>query len=319
MVDSFMEKFDLAVAWTWPPDAEFVGLIEAAAHIRGASLLRIEANNVRQVLHDLEVGGIRIRRILDRASDENEAFVPLARWVQLHASAEDPSAPRPINSHELMMRAADKATMHLEFLSAGLSVPHTYILPPAASHPTAMLPAAELVRLGVPFVVKPANTTGGGNGVVMGVKTAAEVTVLQRTHPGDKYLVQELIKPAYLGDYRAWFRVFFVCGETQLCWWDDQTHAYEEVSPDDERFFGLDVLRSVTSTIAGVCGLDFFSTELAQKQDGRVVAVDYVNEMCDMRLQSTVPNGVPAPVVRRVAERLVAVSLMENTPQGVSP
>ncbi len=319
MVNSSMETFDLAVAWTWPPDAEFVSLIEMAAHTRGASLLRIEARNVRQVLHALEVGAIRIRRFLDRASDEDEMFAPLARWVQLHASAEDPFAPRPINSHELMVRAADKATMHLEFLSAGLSVPHTYILPPAASHPSTKLPTEELRRLGVPFVVKPANTTGGGNGVVVGVKTAAEVAVLQRTHPGDKYLVQELIRPAYLGDNRAWFRVFYVCGDTHLCWWDDQTHAYEEVSQDDERLFGLDVLRSIAGTIARICGLDFFSTELAQTQDGRFVAVDYVNEMVDMRLQSTVPNGVPASVVRRVAERLVAVSVTGNTLQGVSP
>lgn len=314
-----MESFDLAVAWTWPPDAEFVGLIEAAAHEQRVSFLRIEARNVRQIQHALEVGGVRVRRILDRASDENDAFAPLARWIQSHASAEDPSAPRPINSHELMLRAADKATMHLEFLSAGLSVPHSVILPPAASHPGAVLPAEEFDRLGVPFVVKPANTTGGGNGVVLDVRTAAEVAVLQRTHPGDKYLVQELIRPAYLGDYRAWFRVFYVCGDTHLCWWDDRTHVYEEVSPDDERFFGLDVLRRTTMTIAGICGLDFFSTELVQTQDGRVVAVDYVNEMCDMRLQTTVPTGVPSPVVRRIAGQLVKSSVTGNTPQGVSP
>lgn len=314
-----MESFDLAVAWTWPPDAEFVGLIEEAALAHKASILRIEAHNVRQILHALEVGGIRIRRILDRASDESDVFVPLARWVQSHANAEDPSAPRPINTHELMLRAADKATMHLEFLSAGLSVPHTYIFPPAASHPDAMMPPEELHQLGVPFVVKPANTTGGGNGVVVGVRSTDEVRELRRTHPGDKYLVQELIRPAYLGDYRAWFRVFFVCGDTHLCWWDDRTHVYEEVSDDDERFFGLDVLREVTRNIAAICGLEFFSTELAQTQDGRVVAVDYVNEMCDMRPQSTVPNGVPLHVVRRVAERLVRVSVTGNTPQGVSP
>jgi len=315
MVNSHMDSFQLAVAWTWPPDADFVRHIESAANAHGVRLLKIDASHVGQVLRSLESGSVQIRRLLDRASDEDESFVPLAQWVHARFSAHDPDAPRPFNAHDLTLRAADKATMHLEFLSAGLTVPHTIILPPASTHPETALTQELVTRLGVPFVVKPANTTGGGNGVVIGVRTPGEVTEIRMTHPADKYLVQEYIKPAYLGDFRAWFRVFFVCGETILCWWDDQTHAYEEVAPDDERYFGLDVLRTCATTIAGVCGLDFFSTELVLTQDGRVVAVDYVNETCDMRVQSIVPNGVPEPVVRRVAERLVLASMRENDSQ----
>jgi hypothetical protein len=314
-----MESYDLAVAWTWPPDEEFIRFMEEAAVRHHAQLLRIDAANVSRILRRLELNTLQIHRILDRASDENEMFLPLARWVHDHFRAEDPNAPRPLNPQDLMIRAADKATMHLEFISAGLVVPHTVILPPAASEPHARLAPGQMDLLKVPFVVKPANTTGGGNGVVMGVRTVEEVATLRRTNPHDKYLVQETIKPAYLGDFRAWFRVFFVCGSIYPCWWDDQTHAYEEVAPDDERFFGLEILRKATITIAGVCGLDFFSTELALTQDGRLVAVDYVNEMCDMRVQSRIPNGVPEALVRRVAERLVLASMGPTDSQRVSP
>lgn len=304
-----MESFDLAVAWTWAPDVEFVRLLEKAVDARDARFLRIGTDNVRRTLHALQEGTLQISRILDRASDENEEFAPLARWVRERSQARDPTAPRPWNPHDLMVRAADKATMHLEFLSAGLAVPHTVILPPAAIHPQATVTRADIGSLGIPFVVKPANTTGGGNGVVMGVRSVEAVTAIRRSHPGDKYLLQETIRPAYLGDFRAWFRVFYVCGDVIPCWWDDQTHVYEEVSAEDERYFALDRVHAAVRTIANVCRLDFFSTELAHTPDGRLVAVDYVNEMCDMRVQSSTPNGVPDAVVQRIADRIAALSV----------
>jgi len=37
----------------------------------------------------------------------------------------------------------------------------------------------------------------------------------------------------------------------------------------------------------------FFSTEIAMTPAGQFVTVDYVNEICDMRLQSRHPDGVP--------------------------
>jgi len=39
--------------------------------------------------------------------------------------------------------------------------------------------------------------------------------------------------------------------------------------------------------------------------EGKFVVVDYVNEVCDMRLQSNHIDGVPDSIVRRVAQLIV--------------
>jgi hypothetical protein len=256
--------------------------------------------------------------LLDRASDEDPAFVPLARWVD-ERSESDPGGPFAVNAYRRQLRATDKATMHLELMTAGVHVPHTIILPPFAVEPQAAPKKDALKQLGLPFVVKPANTTGGGNGVITNVSDVATVQAARATHPHDKYLIQETIRPAYLGDFRGWFRVFYVCGRSHLCWWDDRTHVYDPVDPADERFFGLGILRETASMIASACGLRFFSTELVLTADDRVVAVDYVNEMCDLRLQSVARNGVPDPVIQAIVHDIVTFVNRASAGQGVIP
>ena len=99
------------------------------------------------------------------------------------------------------------------------------------------------------------------------------------------------------------------------CWWNDLTHIYEELTPKEEEAFGLQPLCSIATTIQQICGLDFFSTEIAMTPNEKFVVVDYVNEMCDMRLKSSHPDGVPDQVVFSVAEALVEFALPpKNTP-----
>lgn len=195
--------------------------------------------------------------------------------------------------------------MHLEFLTHGIHVPHTIILPPARETPTLTFDPSELTSLGTPFVVKPANTTGGGVGVFMNGKTIEDIQRQRLVHPSDKYLVQQRIVPVYLSEMRAWFRVYFAFGETFLCWWDDRTHIYEVVSAEEEEMFGLTPMRDRIRTTAKICGLDFFSAEYSMTSDGSFVSVDYVNEMCDMRPRSTTPNGVPEELLDWVSAQLI--------------
>jgi len=63
----------------------------------------------------------------------------------------------------------------------------------------------------------------------------------------------------------------------------------------------LERLESVTRKIAGITNLNFFSTEIAIVDKETFVVVDYVNDQCDMRLQSRHPDGVPDEVVEEVA------------------
>ena len=72
--------------------------------------------------------------------------------------------------------------------------------------------------------------------------------------------------------------------------------------------FGLRSLYEVARRIAQVCRLDLFSTEIALNSDGRFLAVDYVNDPVDLRLQSKAADGVPDAWVENIAGRLVRLA-----------
>jgi len=294
------EHYDLAVAWNWEYDREFVSLIRAAAATHALSTCLIDHHNLTETLERLRNGFLSFRLVLDRASDEDERFLPLAQHLQRRSA----TTTRVLNRYELMRRAADKATMHLEFLTRGIHVPYTIIISPYNHKREVELSLSELARLGRPFIIKPANTTGGGVGVVLGAESLKDIIETRQHHKNDKYLLQEKIVPAILGDHRTWFRVFFAFGEIILCWWDDQTHVYEFLTAEEEKRFDLHPLREIAAAIGDVCGLDFFSTEIVYVSSGMFVVVDYVNEMCDMRLKSRHVDGVPDHIVEFIAGRI---------------
>ena len=64
-------------------------------------------------------------------------------------------------------------------------------------------------------------------------------------------------------------------------------------------------LRQMTATIAGLCHLDLFSTEIALTADHLFIVIDYVNDQIDLRLQSKALEGVPDYIVGDVAAGLV--------------
>jgi len=89
-----------------------------------------------------------------------EAIVHLLKHREVHI----------LNDPSKIMHASDKASMHLEFITAGIQVPYTIIISPYNSQREVKLSLSELAQLGRPFIIKPANTTGGGIGVVTGRK-----------------------------------------------------------------------------------------------------------------------------------------------------
>jgi hypothetical protein len=120
--------------------------------------------------------------------------------------------------------------------------------------------------------------------------------------------VQEHIGPADFSGHPGWFRVLFVLGETYLNFWHRKTAHYRPLDADEAQTPWAADLRRVTQQIARVSGMSLFSTELAITAAGHVVAVDYVNDMCDLRLASQTPDGVPDAVVAAVVERIVAAA-----------
>jgi len=312
-----LQGIDIAVAWNWDFDSEFLQCIDSAATARGLTTHFIDQHNLAETISRLHDDTLFFRIFLDRASDEDERFLPLANMIRRMARASGrPETLRIINPHDLLHRASDKATMHLEFLSHGIQVPYTIIISPYSQRKEVELSLSELALLGRPFIIKPANTTGERVGVVLGAESLKDVIETRQHHKNDKYLLQEKVVPVEFAHHRGWFRVFCAFGLVLPCWWNDETHVYEELTPKDEEGFRLQPLRPITTTIQQICGLDFFSTEIAMTPSEKFVVVDYVNEMCDMRLQSRHPDGVPDHVVLSIAEAFVDYALSQNNPAG---
>ena len=291
------EKFDLAMAWDWEFDAEFASRLESAVRLRGGSFCSITHHNLQEFLDRISARDVDLRTLLDRASDTDPRFLPLSQAVRF-------SGTRFVNIPEAMRHAADKATMHLEFLTQGIDVPYTIIISPYNERHDVDLSIVDLAKLGRPFIIKPANTTGGGVGVVLGAETLMDVLESRQHHKGDKYLLQETIVPTIHGGRRAWFRIFWTRGEVHSCWWHPETHRYDPVGQGEVDGLTPDGFAGILGKIHEVCDLDFFSTEIAVTETGRVVVVDYVNETCDMRLQSSHPDGVPDVIVERICASL---------------
>ncbi len=289
-----METYDLGIAWDWPYDADFVALLEAACHERGLTVLQVTQHNLSAVTEALAQGRLGFSAFLDRAWDANPAFHPLAQEVERRV-------PRLINPYSQARWVHDKAIMHLEFLSYGLAVPYTLIVSPeeGAGEPK----PSELAALGSSFIMKPAHG-GGGEGVVTDVRTWTQVLAEQKRLGYDKWLLQQRVTPAFLEGRPAWLRIIYAAQGIFPCWWHPDTHRYEALTATDEARLGLGKLRDIVSAIATIAGLDLFSTEIALTQAGQFLAVDYVNDPCDMRLQSRATDGVPDEIVIAVACQL---------------
>ena len=291
-----MQTFDLCLAWSWEYDADLVALLRGACQRHRLTLYEVTPQTLAETLDQIAAGALNIHAFFDRASDADPSFLPLVEWATRHV-------PCRVNPFTAARRAWDKATMHLEFITAGLYTPYTIILPPYQEKPE--ISPSDLAPLGGRFSIKPAHG-GGGVGVVNEAQGWAQVTAAREKFPADKYLLQEWITPATVGGHRAWFRVIYSCCEIFPCWWDDRAHVYTPITPGEEKLYNLGRLREMATIIARVCGLQIFSTEIAWAVDGRLLSVDYVNDPLDLRLQSTAVEGVPDEIVASAADCIVA-------------
>ncbi|MCU7496947.1 MAG: hypothetical protein HF314_09105 [Ignavibacteria bacterium] len=295
-----MEKFDLALAYTWEYDEDFIRLIEDMARGLQITTYLMREDNVFDVIDKLKHRALSVLCYLDRASDVNDDFEEIAHTLTRRNT-------KIFNPYKLVSHAIDKATMHLEFITAGLHTPYSIIIPPFSEEEEIYLSLDDLAILDRPFIIKPANTTGGGMGVVTGAETLKEVLEERMTNNEDKYLLQEKIYPQILDGKRAWFRSFWAFGKAIPCWWDDQTHYYSELTSEEVEKFHLQELFRDTRKIARLTGLDFFSTEIVLSTKGKFIVVDYVNDQCDMRFQSRHFDGVPDNIVRKIIYNMLLV------------
>lgn len=290
-----MQIFDLAIAWCWTYDADFVFQIDRECGKRGLLSYFIHPHNLFETMQKIDSGELGFKVFFDRASDQEEDFEGLTDLMKA-------CRVKMINDEKKLLRACDKATMHLEFLAEGVDVPYTIILPPYDEQPH--LDSVPLDRVGKPFVVKPA-WGGCGDGVILDAQSIEDIQRARMESSDDKYLVQEKITPAQVDGRRAWFRVFHVCGKVLPCWWDDQTKIADVLSSSqtDQRIYAG--IERIARKVASICKLDLFSTEIALTSSEKLVIIDPVNDQVDLRKKSSHLDGIPDDVVDRIVVQLV--------------
>jgi hypothetical protein len=294
-----LKLYDLGVAWEWEYDVDFVEMIERRCRDRNLTVYFITPENFEDAYNKIKRGELSFLVYFDRAFDVDDDFLELNLLLEKLGV-------RMINRYEYMLKASDKATMHLELLSSGVHLPYTLIIQPYDENPSVEIDENSLEVIGRPFIIKPSSETGGGMGVKIG-NSIEDIIEARKEFPHDKYLVQEIIHPATLGDRKGWFRIFYILGEVLMCWWDNDLKVYQEVEEDEIERYELGEVEDLMGKIYSICKLDFFSSEIAiTYRDGerKFVPVDYVNEMCDMRLKSKAFDGVPDEVIFKVADRI---------------
>ncbi len=286
---------DLVILWEWEYDDDFIFYLAAAARRRGMRVESYAPGQLSIFLHAIGRDGYAPKMVIDRASDVHgtlrQSLEVLARRGTLI-----------INEPDRVEWCRDKATMHLELVSSGINVPYGIIASRGDSPDRTF--ALALEKLGLPFVIKPSEG-GGGEGVILDATSPQHIAEALRKSPTGKIVLQKKITPQILDEKRAWFRVFYILDTIIFCWWDDLTHFYGPCSTREIPAASLEQIRQIVNHIAATTRIHFFSTEIAIDRDGSLQVIDFVNEICDMRMRSRHANGVPDGLVMQIVNRLV--------------
>lgn len=297
-MNTMPQIYDFCIATDWEYDKDFLLLLQQKAHQeQGLTTYVVETFNLEETIQKVKNQELMFHFLYDRGSDTSLKF------LELHQLLVDQGVPV-LDPMDRLKWASDKATMHLEFISNGLDTPYTIIIPPFSTTENLFLSVADLAKLGRPFIIKPANTTGGGIGVVNGAETLQDVLQVRKEYGNDKYLLQEKVIPLEKDQRRFWFRGFYCCGLIECTWWNDVTHLYEPLQSDEVAAFQLTPLDTIVKKISEVIKLNFFSTEIALNLKTKFIIIDYVNEVCDMRLKSNHFDGVPDQIVHNIASQI---------------
>ena len=182
------------------------------------------------------------------------------------------------------------------------------------------LSAEEHSALGQPFIIKPAMGYGR-KGLVLDATSEADLERSIAAWPDNHYLFQRRIVPRERDGSPVYFRVYYVFGSVWLSWWNCFNDQYRMVTDAERSELQLDRLEEIIRQIATLTGMTFFSTEIAQAEDGEFVVIDYVNDQCHLLSQSANPQlGVPDELISAIAKKIVeAVQAAIRQPSTVSP
>jgi hypothetical protein len=302
-----------------------------AAAARGLSCALIHDGIIHESIRRLATGQLTIGLHLDYFALWHVQDDPYAQLAQAVIDAGGQSINPPARSRLF----TDKAAAHAELLRAGFGVPETVVVRPWS--PDRPLTTEEWRRLrlderGAHVYVKPANGFGGqGVTRIEATTPDAVATAIATARNHDRretYLVQREVRCGQLRcddgiERPAYWRVLHCLGDFLAFWWDHHgpargRPAYHEVTPADVLRHDLQPLYDAAEALADLCGLEWFSTEIclsAGREPSRfhvhfrdgfdrpLVVIDYVNDQCDVDVQSRWLGAPPDSVVKHVAER----------------
>lgn len=300
---TIMKTYDFGISWSGNELELFIKIIKEACKQKKLSFLWISSDNVREIVKKLEASQLRIRLLLDTEATYNKKGDPYARV----AYAVKDAGGVVINDPDRARVATDKSIVHFELIDRGILNPYTVIV--RNWEPKSFrLTENEKRKLGTSFIIKPA-TGYGQMGVIKDAKgTISEIARARNYDSGDNFLLQEKIHPIHLNGKRAWFRVFHIFDHVIPCWWDDKTNLYKHITNEEFNNFQLLPLARIVTKIADITRMVWFSTEIAideKDKKKRFIAIDYVNDQCDMSAKSETVSGVPDAIVGYTANAVV--------------
>ena len=294
--------FDLAMTHGLDSDDFFVHRVQERCAQKAMNFFLIEPLWVESFLAFFESGALSVRVLLNMHSEHHNPNEPFHRLVKTAANR----GVLMIDDPGVALAAFDKARFHSRLLDAGMPVPTTLIVGRAEVEAFAFGPAL-FEKLGSTFVIKP-STGYGRRGVVMDACRREDLLRSMKEWPGSHYLLQRKILPRQHQGRPVYFRAFFVFGKIWVCQWNCFTDAYQKglLSEDPELGAYHERIVALVSRLAGLCGMHFFSTEIAVDERDELCLIDYVNDQCHMLTQSSSPrNGVPDELVSSIAISLV--------------
>ena len=283
-------------------DADDLFIHQVQQHCAAARLnfFLVEPLWVEPLFDRFNQGRVWARVLLNMHSEHHQPEEIFHRLVRLAAERNT----FVIDPPDRALAAFDKARLHARLIGAGIHVPYT-IFAPWQGMEGFQLSEADRAVLGSPFVIKPAMGYGR-RGLVLDATSELDLARSVKAWGAGDYLLQRRVAARVINDWPAYFRVYYVFGSVWCCWWNCHNDNYRLATPQEIETLNLRPLEDIIRRIAGLTGMNFFSSEIAWVESGEFVVIDYVNDQCHMLSQSADPQrGVPDEVVAAIAQRLV--------------
>jgi hypothetical protein len=332
--EDLADHYDLTISHPAVDEITFASFdrwLARAAAARGLSCALIHDGIVHEAVRRLAAGELSIGFHLDYFALWH---VPEDAYARLAQAVQD-SGGRPVNAPARSRLFTDKAAAHLELARHGFGVPESIILRPWTADRRVTAGEWQRLRLdepGASVYVKPANGYGGRGVHKIPVSTPdalrEAIASARNSERQDSYLVQREVRCARFrcedGVTRpAYWRVLHCLGDFLVFWWNGEEAAsgrpaYREVTLNEVYRLELQPLYQAAEALADLCGLEWFSTEFCLSEgdepsrfmlrgaDGLnrpLVVIDYVNDQCDVDVQSRCPGAPPDAIVAHLAER----------------